>query len=257
MFVFVFGWFVASLCSAVSVLVGTLSAFVCRVFYICGGDAVGDQELSGSKKQVAAQGGPGRPSNVSLQRAQKDLNDRQLMYVAWQATPAKYRKPATQREFAAELGVSEVTVWRWSKDPKVLEAVRWMVLHHAGDPARISDVINFLQETAMDSSARLRDRMEAAREYLKAVGVHYAFKSEPKLLRTVDVDEIRLDELSDDEVWELYQERAGENGLPISASTAAEFDSRAISPPSEGSDGSEGDLEGSESDLAASEGDSE
>jgi hypothetical protein len=198
-------------------------------------------------KSVAKQGG-GRPSNLSLQRAQKDLNDRQLLFVAWKATPEKYRQPSLQQELAAEIGVSEMTLWRWSKDPRVLDAIRWMVLHHAGDPARVSDVVNFLSETAMDTSLRVRDRMEAAREYLKAVGVYYAFKSDPKLFKTVDVDEIDLSELSDDEVWELYNERAGSNGPPIAASEAARFDSRAIGTGEAPSDVSEGHTEANQDD---------
>lgn len=193
---------------------------------------------------MVGQQGNGRPSTLSLQRAQKDLNDRQLLFVAWQATPEKYRSPGTKRELAAEIGVSEMTLWRWAKDPKVLDAVRWMVLHHAGDPARVSDVINFLSETALDDSQRLRDRMDAAREYLKAVGVQYAFKQEPKLLKTVEVDEIDLSELSDEEIWELYNERSRDTEVP--ASTAAAFDSRAISAPSGADVPVDGDSGGAE-----------
>ena len=154
----------------------------------------------------------GRPSKVSLQRAQQSLNERQIMYVAWEAMPEKHRQPATRAELAKELGVSEVTCWRWSKDPKIQAAVRWMVMHHAGDPVRVSNVVNFIYETVMDDSQQMRLRMEAARDFLKAVGVHQVFKSKPELLTVKDVDEINLDELSDDEIWELYNERAGNNG---------------------------------------------
>jgi len=225
---------------------GTCSVFLCRgcsVVYI--GGCVVSKVVAKPKQEN------GRPSKVSLQRAQKDLNERQLMYVAWQATPEKYRSPKTAKAFAAEMGVTEVTVWRWSKDPRVLEAVRWMVLHHAGDPARVSDVINFLSETALDEQAKMRDRMEAAREYLKAVGVSYAFKSEPRLLKTVDVDEIALDELSNEEVWELYNERAGSNGAPMGASEAGAFDVRAIEPPDGIPDASGGAGASSEADAEA------
>lgn len=201
--------------------------------------------MAGKEVAKPRQQSGGRPSTMSLQRAQKDLNERQLMFVAWQATPEKYRDPGSRAALAAQIGVSEMTLWRWSKDPKVLEAVRWMVLHHAGDPARISDVINFLSETALDTEARLRDRMDAAREYLKAVGVYYAFKGDgPKLLKTQDVDDIDLSELSDTEVWELYRERAGDNGLPLSAAEAAGFDSRAIGTGQDDSDVVDGVVDG-------------
>lgn len=155
----------------------------------------------------------GRPSKMSLQRAQRDLNDRQLMFVAWLATPEPYRKPKYQRELAAELGVTEVTLWRWSKNPKVILAVRWMVMHNAGDPARVGQIVDFLFETAQDNAQTMRSRIEAAREFLAATGVKQMWKNPtPELLNVQEVEEIDLDGLTDEEVWELYNERAGNNG---------------------------------------------
>lgn len=155
----------------------------------------------------------GRPSKLSLQRAQRDLNDRQIQFVAWLACPESYRNPATQQELAAQLGVSEVTLWRWSKNPKVITAVRWMVLHNAGDPLRVGRVIDFLYQAAQDDELSISKRLEAAREFLNAVGVKQTWKNPtPDLLDVKDVEEIDLDALTDDEVWELYNERAGGNG---------------------------------------------
>jgi len=199
---------------------------------------------------VPRQTSGGRPSLVSLQKAQQSLNERQVMFVAWEATPEKYRNPQTRAELCVQLGVSEVTGWRWAKDPKVQQAVRWMVLHHAGDPARISNVINYIYETVQDEQGTARLRLEAAREFLKAVGVYHAFTGKPDLLTTKDVSEIALDELSDDEIWNLYNERAGNNGLGIQASTAASVDSRAIGPSGDVSDAS-GDDVGASDDIVA------
>lgn len=159
------------------------------------------------------QPGPGRPSKLSLQRAQKDLNERQMQYVAWLAVPDKYRNPPTQKELADQLGVNEVTLWRWSKNPKVISAVRWLVLNNAGDPGRVGQVIDVLHELAMDTELGVRQRIEAAREFLAAVGVKQMWKNPtPEILDVKDVQEIDLDALSDEEVWELYNERAGGYG---------------------------------------------
>lgn len=166
----------------------------------------------------------GRPSKLSLQNAQRDLNERQLRFCSWLATPEKYRQPNTYAGLAASLGVAEVTLWRWAKNPKVIAATRWMVLHHAGDPARIGKIIDILFEIAGDDGMSTRHRIEAAREFLAATGVKQAWKNPtPELLNVKDVDEIDLDALTDEEVWELYNERAGNNGELGSG----EFDVRA------------------------------
>lgn len=156
---------------------------------------------------------PGRPSKLSLQQAQKDLNDRQLEFVVWSATPEKYRNPRTQRELAGVLGVSEPTLWRWSKNPKVIQATRWMVMHQAGDPERIGQILDILYQIANDATEATGKRVEAAREFLAAVGVKQMWKNPtPDLLSVKEVDEIDLDALTDEEVWELYYERSGGYG---------------------------------------------
>lgn len=166
-------------------------------------------------------GGPsqvvgGRPSKLSLQRAQKDLNDRQLAFVVWCSTAERYREPSSKAQLALELGVSENTLWRWSKDPKIIAAIRWMVLNNAGDPERIGRVIDFLFETVQDEGVSSKDRLAAAREFLNAVGVKQLWAStSPELLNVKEVDEIDLDSLSDEEVWDLYNERAGNNGVSL------------------------------------------
>lgn len=156
----------------------------------------------------------GRPSRVSLQNAQRDLTAKQVQYVVWAATPEKYRQPSSRRELADVIGVTEVTMWRWSKNPKVINAIRWMVLHHAGDPENVSTIIGFLQETAMDPEVALKFRIEAAKEFLAAVGVKQTWKNPtPELLTVKDVDEIDLESLSDDELFEMYEQLAKDAGL--------------------------------------------
>ena len=155
----------------------------------------------------------GRPTKMSLQQAQRDLNERQLQFVAWLATPEQYRSPRTQAELSSELGVTQVTLWRWTKNPKVIMAVRWLVLQNAGDPSRVGQIIDMLHGVALDENNTMRSRIEAAREFLAAVGVKQLWKNPtPELLEVKEVTEIDLDALSDEEVWELYNERAGNNG---------------------------------------------
>ncbi len=48
---------------------------------------------------------------------------------------------------------------------------------------------------------------------MKAIGVHEAWSYDNKLLKIQDVDEINLEDLSDEEIWELYNERAKMVGL--------------------------------------------
>lgn len=156
---------------------------------------------------------PGRPSTVSLQRAQRDLNEKQVAFVVWCATPEKYRQPPSRPALADDLGVSDVTLWRWSKNPKVINAIRWMVLHTAGDPAQVSRIIGFLAETAEDESQQMRHRLEAAREFLSAVGIKQMWKNPtPELLTVKEVEEIDLESLSDDELMDMYQQLARDSG---------------------------------------------
>lgn len=155
----------------------------------------------------------GRPSRVSLQNAQRDLTEKQVQYVVWAATPEKYRQPRDRVALGKVLGVSEVTMWRWSKNPKVIQATRWMVMHQAGDPERIGQILDILYQIANDASQATGKRVEAAREFLAAVGVKQMWKNPtPDLLSVKEVDEIDLDALTDEEVWELYYERSGGYG---------------------------------------------
>lgn len=155
----------------------------------------------------------GKPSKLSLKRAQQDLNDRQLAYVMWAAEPEPYRKPHSQAELAKQLGVDQSTLWRWAKNPKVIASIRWMVLHNAGNPARVGRIIDLLEDIALDESQQTRHRLEAAREFLAAVGVKQSWKNPaPELLSVKEIDEMDLDALTDEEVWDLYNELGGGHG---------------------------------------------
>ena len=157
--------------------------------------------------------GTGRPSKASLQTAQRSLEDGQLRFAVWLSTPEKFRSPATQVEFASQMGIGTTTLWRWRKDPNVIMATRWLALQNAGDPARISNVINMFYETAMDLDMGSRLRVEAGRDFLKAVGVYEAHSYDNKLLTVRGVEDFDLDSLSEEELWDLYNQRAIDAGL--------------------------------------------
>lgn len=155
----------------------------------------------------------GRPSKSSIQRAQRALHDNQLRYAVWLSFPEEMRQPSTKKEFAQYINVSMMTLHRWDKDPNLVMAVKWLAIQNAGDVGRISNIVTMLYDTAMDPSKGDRLRVEAARDFLKAVGVHEVHKFDNRLLNIQDAGELDLDELTDDELWEMYNERARQAGL--------------------------------------------
>lgn len=153
----------------------------------------------------------GRPSKKSLAHAQRELNDNQLRFAAWLSLPDSARPPGgkTYAEFANLIGVHVQTLNRWAKLPDVLMATRWLQLNSAGNTGRVADVIDFLYETSMDTEEYTKNRLTAARDFLKATGVFEVWGYDNKLMKVKSVDEFDLDELSDEELWDLYQSRIG------------------------------------------------
>ncbi len=163
----------------------------------------------------------GRPSKKSLQAAQRTLNDNQMRFAVWLSMPTDLRRPSSQKKLAAELGVAEMTLVRWSKDPNVIMACRWLQLQAAGDVQRVSNVLDFLYETTQDQTQWMKDRLAAAKQWMDAVGVGHAWKYDNPIMTTKEVDEFDLDSLSDDQLWDLYNSRAGELGVKDPAGMAS------------------------------------
>lgn len=155
----------------------------------------------------------GRPSKRSLADAQRALNDNQLRYAVWLSMPEVARRPSSKRQFAQTIGVAYKTVLGWDKHRDVILATRWLQLNAAGDPLSLSSVLDFLKNTALDDTQYMNHRLTAAKEWLGAVGVKDVWRHDNKLLETKQVDEIDLDSLSDEEIWELYNQRANMVGL--------------------------------------------
>lgn len=122
------------------------------------------------------------------------LNDKQLAYAIWLATPAGLRVPRELGDLAVTLGVSRQMLWRWSKDPRILEASRIVVLQNAGDPAKITQVLDMVQDIAVQ-----RKDLKAAELWLKAVGAMASLRQTDTALWD-EVTDKALDSLSDDQL---------------------------------------------------------
>lgn len=113
----------------------------------------------------------GRPSEVVRAQQKRDLSDKQLGYVIWAATPVGVRVPETAAEFAEVMGVSRTTLWRWERDPKVLDAVRFVVVQNAGDPLRVTAMLNMVADVALERETAVGLKLKAAEVWLRATGV--------------------------------------------------------------------------------------
>lgn len=142
----------------------------------------------------------GRPTREQASLKRRDLNERQRAFVLWSATPVAEREFQTKREFAAALGVSEQVLWKWSKDPRVVEAVRFVTLQNASSPDKIRRVLDMVFEQAME-----KKDVRMAEIWMKASGVMGQFG------RAVDIGDIVEDleadmsitALSDDELQRI------------------------------------------------------
>lgn len=131
----------------------------------------------------------GRPSDKSKQVARRELNDKQLAYVIWAAIPEGLRVPSDKNEFADTVGVARQTLWRWERDPRVLDAIRFVVVQNAGDPARVTQVLDMVAEAALDRASTVEMKLKAAEVWLRATGVMSQFQRGNSILDVVEESE--------------------------------------------------------------------
>ncbi|MEW6016476.1 MAG: phBC6A51 family helix-turn-helix protein [Pseudomonadota bacterium] len=81
--------------------------------------------------------------------APRKENARQA-FAAWLATPKGYRVPATYTEMAAQLGVTERTLYNWAIDDDVQEAVSKAMVQQAADG--LTAAMDALAKIAADPS---------------------------------------------------------------------------------------------------------
>lgn len=141
---------------------------------------------------------------TELARRARALNDRQMQYVLWASVAPEMRTPRTQVEFAELVGVTPQMVNRWAKDPRVIAAIRMLVLANASDPARISKALDFLYDTFQNEEVHMKDRLTAVTRWLDTVGITQTFKQESELVAAQFAQEIDLSSMSADELQALY-----------------------------------------------------
>lgn len=160
--------------------------------------------------------GPGRPPKAETDRKRRELNARQRAYVLWKATPESAREPKTLKELCEVLGVSEGAVWKWSKDPRVAEAIRFVALQNAGDPIKVRAIVDMLYDVAIANQ-----NPKVAEVWLKATGVFSQFGRTGDLLEIPDDSEVdTFENYSLDELQRLRDEALAANLEQVSIELA-------------------------------------
>lgn len=132
----------------------------------------------------------------------KEMSEKQIAYVIWAAQPDGVRQPDTQAEFCLAMGITPSTAWRWSKDPRILDAIRFITLQNAGDPARVTQLLNHVFDRAMRDD---QYSMKAAELWIKAVGLTSQFTRGNSILDALEEDDTFAD-FSTEELERLASE---------------------------------------------------
>lgn len=149
--------------------------------------------------------------------ARKELSEQQLAYIVWAATPDELREPATQEDFARALGIARQSIWRWSKDPRVLDAIRFIVLQNAGDPRRVNQVLDMVFTMALKGEGNLK----AAELWMRAVGLSSQFTRTNVILDALD-DDASFADFSTEELEALKKEAEAMEAEQVTINRARE-----------------------------------
>src|SRR5829696_1878320 len=98
--------------------------------------------------------------------AKRELSQKQISFIVWSATPEGLREPKTRESLLEVLGISRQTGWRWDQDPRVKDAIRFVVLQNAGSPGRVEAILDMVYNHAVDTK-----NMKAAELWIKSVGL--------------------------------------------------------------------------------------
>ena len=170
----------------------------------------------------------------------RHLSAAQMAYVLWAATPEGQRKPETQAGLAEHLGVSYVTIWRWARDPRVTEAVRFVVIQNAGDPLRVGQILDMIHEVAME-----RRDLKYAETWLKATGVVNSWSRANTIMdlaAEISEDSLEFTDFSDEELVRIRDLRAAQEleDLAIKRAKSKSAPGGPVISPVAASDGSDG-----------------
>lgn len=158
----------------------------------------------------------GRPSKEMVAKRQRELNARQRAYVVWCSTPAAEREIHTQDELCEVLGVSRQAVWKWSKDPRIIEAIRFCTLQNAGSPERIRQILDMVFERALE-----KKDVRMAEIWMKGTGVMSQFGRSADILDVVDdLEQDSIADLSTDELERIRRLAAAEQSEQLAVELA-------------------------------------
>lgn len=167
--------------------------------------------MASSDKTGSAGSGPrgGRPTKEAATAKKRELNARQRAYVLWAATPPAEREIKTQAELAEVLGVTHSAVWKWSKDPRVIEAVRFCTLQNAGSPDKIQAILDMVFEQAME-----KKDVRLAEVWMKGTGVMGSFGRQSDIMDIVDdlESEVSIADLTVEELRRIRDLAVAEQG---------------------------------------------
>lgn len=169
----------------------------------------------------------GRPPKEQTERKRREMTARMRAFVVWKSTPFAERQIKTQHEFAEALGVSDQAVWQWSKDPRVVEAVKFMTLQNASEPDKVRTILDMLHNQAVE-----RQDSRIAEIWLKATGVMSAWGRQSEMMDMIvdELDEsVELKELTQEDLVAMRELAAAEK-----AEEAAILAARASQSPLQG-----------------------
>jgi hypothetical protein len=121
--------------------------------------------------------------------------------VDWLTTPKQERQPATAKDLARELGVSERTLRDWKERSYIREQWESQAKKVVGSPERAQDVLEAMYQRAIDSTDA--KQVQAAKLYLEAIE---AIKPPTVEVRSVS----DLAKVSDDELQAMIAATAGQ-----------------------------------------------
>ncbi len=133
-----------------------------------------------------------------------DLTPNQERFAAWLATPQVDRKPRRFEDLAAELGVSQPTLYRWRKNPDVKARASEIVDEAVGGPERVRQILDVIVEQALAGQAKQQEL------FLKYAGLLVDRRVTEKVVTHQEIEE-----LSDEELQEAWQAEWDEEAADI------------------------------------------
>lgn len=125
--------------------------------------------------------------------------------VEWLCTPPGEREPRTQNELATEIGKTGTWISALKNDAAFLRLWEDRYRRVVGNPGKVQEVLQSLQETAADRTDPRQ--VQAARAYLEALDV-----MKPKRV-DVTVTSTAAKQLTDEQLTEMIAARAAQELL--------------------------------------------